>query len=70
LKACFRIALTEADNLHIPRAYFHRSDIGYSKNTLLCPKQNQEHSNDANETDYATLQVGEYFNKEMMKIKR
>jgi hypothetical protein len=30
-------------------------------------KQNQEHST---ETDYATLQVGEYFYKEMMKIKR
>jgi hypothetical protein len=30
-------------------------------------KQNQEHST---ETDYAKLQVGEYFYKEMMKIKK
>ena len=30
-------------------------------------KQNEEHST---ETDYATLQVGEYFYKEMMKIKK
>jgi hypothetical protein len=30
-------------------------------------KQNQAH---CTETDYATLQVGEYFYKEMMKIKR
>ena len=38
LKACFRIALTEADKIYIsPEHTFHRSDLGYSvKITFLC----------------------------------
>jgi hypothetical protein len=70
LKACFRIALTEADKIYIsPEHNFHRCDLGYSVKSHSCVvKQNQERST---ETDYATLQVGVYFYiKEMMKIKR
>jgi hypothetical protein len=55
LKACFRIALTKADNIYIsPEHSFHRSDLGYSVTTHSCVvKQNQEHST---ETDYAKLE--------------
>jgi hypothetical protein len=70
LKACFRIALTEADKIYIfPEHTCHRSDLGYSvKITFLCSvvKQNPEHST---ETDYATLQFGGSFYKEIMKVK-
>jgi hypothetical protein len=40
LKACFRIALTEADKIYIsPEHTFYRSDLGYSvKITFLCCK--------------------------------
>ena len=39
-EACFRIALTKADNIYIfPEHSFHRSDLGYSvKITFLCCK--------------------------------
>ena len=41
LKACFHIALTEADKIYIsPEHTFHRGDLGYSvlKITFLCCK--------------------------------
>jgi hypothetical protein len=70
LKACFRITLTEADKIYIsPEHTFHRSDLGYSvKITFLCCKEHSTEQEHSTETDYATLQVGEYFYKEIMKI--